>query len=195
MQTVLFSTHVRLHSFVPLTLEPVPLPQILFKLPSITPSWCNVTLECRASGATEDLNVTWQNKGLPRELEQRVTPGPASNSWTLPVNLPLSQPNASLTCVVSNQVDQKTATLDLGEVCVHGECTCQRGGAFSELRCTGVRVLGFSHHYVMRVTFHRVTAYRSLGGTANSSLLFIVTSMTASPPHPLFSPKIQGFCF
>ncbi|KAM9110446.1 SLAM family member 9-like isoform 2-T4 [Megaptera novaeangliae] len=116
-----FTGGIELNQVFPLTVyEPVPLPQILFKLPSITPSWCNVTLECRASGATEDLNVTWQNKGLPRELEQRVTPGPASNSWTLPVNLPLSQPNASLTCVVSNQVDQKTATLDLGEVCVHG---------------------------------------------------------------------------
>ncbi|XP_059790309.1 SLAM family member 5-like [Balaenoptera ricei] len=115
-----FTGGIELNQVFPLTVyEPVPLPQILFKLPSITPSWCNVTLECRASGATEDLNVTWQNKGLPRELEQRVTPGPASNSWTLPVNLPLSQPNASLTCVVSNQVDQKTATLDLGEVCVH----------------------------------------------------------------------------
>ncbi|XP_057583143.1 uncharacterized protein LOC130848754 [Hippopotamus amphibius kiboko] len=99
--------------------EPVPLPQILLKSPSITPGWCNVTLECRASGATEDLKVTWESKGLPRELEQRMTLGPAPNSSTLTVSLPLNQPSASLTCVLSNQVDQKTATLDLGKLCVH----------------------------------------------------------------------------
>uniref|UniRef100_A0AC11E8K7 Uncharacterized protein n=3 Tax=Ovis aries TaxID=9940 RepID=A0AC11E8K7_SHEEP len=60
--------------------------------------------------------------GLPRG--QRITLDPPSNPWTLTLSLPLSQPSASLTCVVSNQVDQKTATLDLGEVCVsdsHGQ--------------------------------------------------------------------------
>ncbi|XP_022415073.2 uncharacterized protein LOC111167012 [Delphinapterus leucas] len=115
-----FTGGIELNQVFPLTVyEPVPLPQILSKLLSITPGWCNVTLECRASGATEDLKVTWQSKGLPRELEQSVTLGPAPNSWTLPVNLPLRQPSARFTCVVSNQVDQKTATLDLGEVCVH----------------------------------------------------------------------------
>ncbi|KAF4021202.1 hypothetical protein G4228_013529 [Cervus hanglu yarkandensis] len=96
----------------------VPLPEIHVKSASITPGWCNVTLECRAPGPTEDLKVTWEIKGLPRELEQRVTSELPSNSWHLTLNLPLSQPAASLTCVVSNQVDQKTATLDLGKVCV-----------------------------------------------------------------------------
>ncbi|XP_057583093.1 SLAM family member 5-like isoform X2 [Hippopotamus amphibius kiboko] len=100
--------------------EPTPLPQILVESPSVTPGWCNVTLGCRASGATQDLNVTWESEGLPRELEWRGTPGPAPNSWTLTVNLSLSQPSARLTCVLSNQVDQKTATLDLGEACAHG---------------------------------------------------------------------------
>nr|XP_031545014.1 SLAM family member 5-like isoform X4 [Vicugna pacos]XP_031545015.1 SLAM family member 5-like isoform X4 [Vicugna pacos] len=95
--------------------EPVPLPQILPGSPSIAAGWCNVTLECRASEDTEDLNVTWESRGL----EHRVTPGPAPNPWTLAVSLPLSQPSPSLSCVVSNQVDQKTATLDLGEVCAH----------------------------------------------------------------------------
>ncbi|KAI4579512.1 hypothetical protein MJT46_000880 [Ovis ammon polii x Ovis aries] len=100
--------------------EPVPLPHILLESPSITPGWCNVTLECRAPGNTEGLKVTWESEGLPRELEWSGTPGPAPSSWSLTVNLSLSQPNASLTCVVSNQMDQKTATLDLGEVCSHG---------------------------------------------------------------------------
>nr|XP_005610285.3 SLAM family member 5 [Equus caballus] len=91
--------------------EPVPLPQILAKSVSTTGGWCNITLECRASGVTDDLNVTWESKDLPRELE------PARNSWTLAVSLPLSPPNASLSCVVSNSEDQKTITTFLGEFC------------------------------------------------------------------------------
>ncbi|XDB49069.1 hypothetical protein AB1E18_002652 [Capra hircus] len=108
--------------------EPVPLPHILLESPSITPGWCNVTLECRAPGNTEGLKVTWESEGLPRELEWSGTPGPAPSSWSLTVNVSLSQPNASLTCVVSNQMDQKTATLDLGEVCSHGSYITPVGG-------------------------------------------------------------------
>uniref|UniRef100_A0A8C3WVE0 Ig-like domain-containing protein n=1 Tax=Catagonus wagneri TaxID=51154 RepID=A0A8C3WVE0_9CETA len=100
--------------------EPVSLPQIQVHSSSITPGWCNVTLKCRTSGDTEDLKVTWEGKGLSRELEGRVTPGPAPSSWTLAVHLPRSQPYTNITCVVSNQVDQKTATLELEEVCAHG---------------------------------------------------------------------------
>ncbi|KAI4579509.1 hypothetical protein MJT46_000877 [Ovis ammon polii x Ovis aries] len=100
--------------------EPVPSPWILMGPTSITPDWCNVTLECRASGARGDLNVTWENKGLPKEWEQRRTLEPASNSCILAVSLPRRQPNASLVCVVSNPVEYKTASFDLGGVCVHG---------------------------------------------------------------------------
>ncbi|XP_074245847.1 SLAM family member 8-like [Saimiri boliviensis] len=100
--------------------EPVPHPGILAKLLSITPGLCNVTLQCRAPGATEDLKVTWKSKGLLRELEQSETPGPALNPWTLTVSLPLCQCNTHLTCVVSNQVDKKAAILDLRKVCVQG---------------------------------------------------------------------------
>ncbi|KAI4548841.1 hypothetical protein MG293_001171 [Ovis ammon polii] len=100
--------------------DPAPLPHILVKSASFTAGWCNATLKCTAPGDTEDLKVTWEIKGLPKELEQRVTSKLPSNSWNLTLNLPLSQPNGSLTCVVSNQVGQKTATLDLGEVCVSG---------------------------------------------------------------------------
>ncbi|KAB1260936.1 hypothetical protein Cadr_000024648 [Camelus dromedarius] len=71
-------------------------------------------------GAKKDLNVTWESKGLPKELNHRGTLGPASNSWTLAVSLPLSQSNAKLTCVVNNQVDKKTASKNLAEVCAHG---------------------------------------------------------------------------
>ncbi|XP_044800121.2 SLAM family member 5 isoform X2 [Bubalus bubalis] len=101
--------------------EPVPSPQILVGSTSITPDWCNVTLECRASGATDDLNVTWENKGLPREWEQRRTSEPACNSSAniLAVSFPRGQPNASLVCVVSNPGEYKNASFNLGEVCVH----------------------------------------------------------------------------
>ncbi|XP_034523285.1 SLAM family member 8-like [Ailuropoda melanoleuca] len=99
--------------------EPVPHPQIRATVPSLTPGWCNVTVECDTTGTREGLTVSWESEGLPRELEQRPAPGPAPNPWTLAVSLPLSQPNASLTCVVSSQVDQKTATWGLGDVCGH----------------------------------------------------------------------------
>ncbi|XP_053065192.1 uncharacterized protein LOC106988850 isoform X3 [Acinonyx jubatus] len=100
--------------------EPVPHPQILAKTPSVTPDWCSVTLECHAPGTREDVNVSWESKGFPRELEQRGVPGPAPNPWTVALKLPLSQPSPSITCVVSNPGDRKTATRDLGEVCAHG---------------------------------------------------------------------------
>ncbi|XP_044904551.1 SLAM family member 9-like isoform X4 [Felis catus] len=100
--------------------EPVPRPQILAETPSITPDWCNVTLGCHAPGHREDVNVSWESKGLPRELEQRGVPGPAPNPWTLALKVPLSQPSPRITCVVSNPGDQKTATRDLGDVCAHG---------------------------------------------------------------------------
>ncbi|KAF5920145.1 hypothetical protein HPG69_006416 [Diceros bicornis minor] len=91
--------------------DALPHPQILVRSRSITAGWCNITLECRAVEVTEALNVTWESKDLPRELDQRETLGPAPNSWNLTVSLPLSQPNASLTCVVSNTEDQKTPSL------------------------------------------------------------------------------------
>ncbi|XP_008698996.1 SLAM family member 9 isoform X2 [Ursus maritimus] len=103
--------------------EPVPLPQIRATVPSLTPGSCNVTVECDTTQTRENLTVSWESQGLPRELEQRPAPRPAPNPWTLALTLPLSQPSASLTCVVRNQVDQKTATWYLGDVCGHGQTT------------------------------------------------------------------------
>ncbi|XP_072803016.1 SLAM family member 8-like [Vicugna pacos] len=100
--------------------EPVPCPEILVGSLYITPDCCNITLECRVIGAKKDLNVTWESKGLPKELNHRGTLGPASNSWTLAVSLPLNQSNVSLMCVVNNQVDKKTASKNLAEFCAHG---------------------------------------------------------------------------
>ncbi|XP_046538331.1 SLAM family member 9-like isoform X4 [Equus quagga] len=134
--------------------EPVPLPQILVQSVSTTAGWCNITLVCRASGVTEDLNVTWESKDLPRELE------PARNSWTLAVSLPLSPPNVSLTCAVSNPKDRKTVTTFLGTLCTHGE-------------------------YNMPEERHTVRAQGALG--SEDSGLFSPPCLSAPPPlgHPL----------
>lgn len=95
--------------------EPVPTPQILAQPEAITTDWCNVTLECIAKGVTEILNVTWESKDI--TMEHKIIPGPAPNLWALAVTLPLSKPNSSLICKVSNQVDQKNTTIHLVEVC------------------------------------------------------------------------------
>ncbi|KAM7246803.1 hypothetical protein CapIbe_003101 [Capra ibex] len=123
--------------------EPMILPEILVKSSFITPGWCNVTLECRDPGNREDLKVTWESKGLPRELEWSGTPGPAPSSWSLAVNLSLSQPNASLTCVVSNHVDKKTASVDFGKICFPGSQEQTIAGPLEGILWAVVAVLFF----------------------------------------------------
>ncbi|XP_077601785.1 SLAM family member 6-like isoform X4 [Crocuta crocuta] len=115
-----FSTGIENAQYFHLSVyEPVSSIQMLAEILSLTRDWCNVTLECHALETSGAVNVSWESKGLPRELEQRGAPGPAPNPWTLALKLPLSQPSPRVTCVVSNPVDQKTATRDLGEVCGH----------------------------------------------------------------------------
>ncbi|XP_070464601.1 uncharacterized protein [Equus przewalskii] len=80
-------------------------------------SWCNISLECGTPGATDNLAVTWLSKGLPRELELRETLGPVPNSSNLSLSLPLGRLNGHLTCMVSNPVDEKNATLYLENIC------------------------------------------------------------------------------
>ncbi|XP_070640395.1 SLAM family member 9-like isoform X3 [Bos indicus] len=123
--------------------EPVILPEILVKSSSITPGLCNVTLECRDPGKRKDLKVTWESEGLPRELEWSGTPGPAPSSWSLTVNLSLSQPNANLTCVVSNHADKKTATVDFAQVCFSGSQEQTIAGLLEGILCGVVAVLFF----------------------------------------------------
>ncbi|XP_019489788.1 PREDICTED: SLAM family member 5-like isoform X2 [Hipposideros armiger] len=101
--------------------EPVPLPQILAKSLSVTADWCNVTLECRAVGASEDLNVTWWHSDIPRKWQQTGTLGPGPSVLPLAVRLPLDQANTNLTCAASNQEDLKTATTTLRNVCAQGK--------------------------------------------------------------------------
>lgn len=107
--------------------EPVPPPQILAKSVSVTADWCNVTLECRALGASEDLNVTWRLSGRPQKWQQTWTPEAGPSAGTLAVRLPLDQANISLTCIVCNKVDLKSAITTLGDICVHGEYKVPEG--------------------------------------------------------------------
>ncbi|XP_040840105.1 SLAM family member 5-like isoform X2 [Ochotona curzoniae] len=109
--------------------EPVPAPHLMASSTSLMSGWCNVTLECRVTEAMEDLNVTWESTGLNEELKCGGTLGRAPISWTLDVSLPMSQPNASLSCVVSNPVDQKNATLELGDICIQSAALKEDHGA------------------------------------------------------------------
>ncbi|XP_065782112.1 SLAM family member 5-like [Muntiacus reevesi] len=123
--------------------EPVIIPEIVVKSSSITSSWCNVTLECKVPGHREDLSVTWESKGLPRELEWSGTPEVAPNTWELTVNLPLIQSSAILTCVVSNHVEKETASVDFAQVCSDGSQEQTISGPFGVLLCITVLVLYF----------------------------------------------------
>ncbi|XP_044942611.1 SLAM family member 5-like isoform X1 [Mustela putorius furo] len=164
--------------------EPVPRPQIRATVVSPIPGWCNLTMECNTTETREDLTVSWESEGLPRDLEQRPAPGPAPNPWTLVVNLPLSQPSPSLTCVVSNQGDKKTVTLDLGDLCDHGECTCQRGGTFLGSGKPGSGFSAFSPHIYITPAY-LATPSRTLAGISNLRLPFGVSPCAALQPSPL----------
>ncbi|XP_045154403.1 SLAM family member 9-like isoform X2 [Echinops telfairi] len=95
-------------------------PKILTHSSLSTSDWCNITLECVALNGTKDLTVTWLDKGLPGQLELRdpLGPAPTYRNLSLSLPLPLSQGNSHLTCMVSNPVDQKNVTLDLGGICL-----------------------------------------------------------------------------
>lgn len=180
--------------------EAVPRPQIRATDLSLTPGWCNITMECNTTETREDLTVSWESKGLPRELTQRPAPGPAPNPWTLAVNLPLSRPSPSLTCVVNNQADQKAASQDLGDVCGRGECTCQRGGTLPQLR---VKVRGFCPPCLCHPLL--LVLSMTLAGTSNLRLLFSVVPSpqpcwsrqhaagTSPRPHPPFLVCLETF--
>ncbi|XP_040859245.1 SLAM family member 5-like [Ochotona curzoniae] len=97
--------------------EPVPFPQIQTYSSSSTSGWCNVTFECDTGGYTEDLTVSWMSN----DLGQNGTLGPTPHSKNLSLSLPIDRWNGYLSCVVSNPVDQKNATLDLRGICPQKE--------------------------------------------------------------------------
>ena len=185
MWTVIFSTHVMLHSFFSPAPEPVILPEILVKSSSISPSWCNVTLECKVPGNREDLSVTWESEGLPREPEWSGTPELAPNAWDLTVNLSLVQSSASLTCVVSNHVEKKTASVDFAQVCSHGECSLSEGRGTPRGHMLWVRALGFSPPSLISTTFHRGHPIQEPGKQNQLASALKFLTHPCSPLHPL----------
>nr|XP_025845044.1 uncharacterized protein LOC112912590 isoform X2 [Vulpes vulpes] len=98
--------------------EPIPHPQIVIHSPINPAGWCQVSLECETPGSTENWTVTWLTEGLPRELEQSGALRPAPSSRNVNLRLPLSQVNGYLTCLVSNPVEEKNATLPLQSICL-----------------------------------------------------------------------------
>ena len=186
----MFSAHVTLCPLVPPAPEPLPLPQIWAKDRFITPGWCNVTVKCDTMGTREDLTLSWERKRLPRELEQRVAPGPAPNPWTLALSLPLSQPRTSLTCVLSNQEDQKTVTLDLGDICGHGECILQRGGAPGAQAALGEDSPVSPHVY--GTTRHLVTPSSVWQAHPPASALGCCSRSPLPPPSPLLVQEVPS---
>ncbi|XP_012514077.1 PREDICTED: SLAM family member 9-like [Propithecus coquereli] len=153
--------------------EPIPHPKIVIHSSSNTLGWCNVSLECGTPGATENLTMTWLSKGLPRELEQSGTLVPAPNSRNLSLSLSLSQLNGHLTCVISNPVDQKNATLDLETLCP------LRGSPQSKWLWVGILVPVLMASLVAGVwIWKRKNMKAERGG---STLLPVVPSSEAAP--------------
>ncbi|XP_077202846.1 V-set and immunoglobulin domain-containing protein 10-like [Paroedura picta] len=106
--------------------EPLPDPRIRAQLVSKTTEGCNVTLQCLAPGPGS-FNISWESGkfqlGALQEGSERhrlSAEGPDLRlSWRFPSS------DATFTCLVSNPVDQKKASLDLASICQsEGACRC-----------------------------------------------------------------------
>ncbi|XP_036689516.1 uncharacterized protein LOC118884997 isoform X5 [Balaenoptera musculus] len=158
---------------ISLVLEPIPHPQIQIYSSSNTSGWCNVSLECGTPGNTGNLTVTWLSQGLPRELEQRGTLGPARSSRNLSLSLPLSHFNSRLTCVVSNPADEKNATLHLEDICP------QRGSLQSKWLWRGILLVVLTVSLVAGVWIWMRKKMQT--GRGGSTLLPVVPGSAATP--------------
>ena len=121
----MFSTYVMFNSFLasdPRDCAPSPDPGgVIIHYTRLVQ--CNLGVQSFWSHRRADCDLGDQSPPPPpREWEKRRTLEPASYSCILAMSLLLSHPHASLICVVSNQVDKKIVSLDIGEICAHGEC-------------------------------------------------------------------------
>ncbi|KAM9107241.1 SLAM family member 9-like isoform 1-T1 [Megaptera novaeangliae] len=153
--------------------EPIPHPQIQIHSSSNTSGWCNVSLECGTPGNTGNLTVTWLSQGLPRELEQRGTLGPARSSRNLSLSLSFSHFNSRLTCVVSNPADEKNATLHLEDVCP------RRGSLPSKWLWRGILLMVLMVSLVAGVWIWMRKKMQT--GRGGSTLLPVVPGSAATP--------------
>lgn len=98
-------------------------PQIQIHSSTNTVGWCNISLGCETPGNTRNLTVIWLSQGLPRELEQRRTLGPAPSSKNLSLR------SRHLTCVDSIILHMRRKQLYTWRTSVHGGVSviCQKG--------------------------------------------------------------------
>ncbi|XP_044530961.1 SLAM family member 8-like [Gracilinanus agilis] len=106
-----------IQTFVLSVYDPIPVPQIHIQSQCLTSFWCNITLDCRVSEPRTAVTVTWRGWNLLSTLEKTEISEVSSNSRTLSLSLPRNQSNSSLTCLVSNPVDQRNITINLRNVC------------------------------------------------------------------------------
>ncbi|XP_015266145.1 PREDICTED: CD48 antigen-like [Gekko japonicus] len=117
-RVVFAATHeVHEQTFLLSVFDPVPDPQIHPQLTSRTAEGCNVTLQCLATEKGE-FNVSWKRGNPFSDLEEGSGRYRLSAEGT---ELHLSwRPNSSdstVTCLLSNPVDQRNASFDLLSVC------------------------------------------------------------------------------
>ncbi|XP_048365028.1 T-lymphocyte surface antigen Ly-9-like [Sphaerodactylus townsendi] len=116
----LASAVVEEHSFTCRVYEPVPEPQILFRLVSRTAEMCNVTLRCLGS-EKGGINISWKRGDQLSFLE-------GSSDWyqlsagstDLHVSWRHNSSDSTFTCLLSNPVDQKSASFHLASICQNG---------------------------------------------------------------------------
>ncbi|KAL8184870.1 UNVERIFIED_CONTAM: hypothetical protein K2H54_031183 [Gekko kuhli] len=118
---VLFATdEIHKQTFRLSVFEPVPDPQLRHQLVSKTAEGCNVTLQCLAS-EKGPFTISWKGGNQLSVLEEHSGWYRLSAEGT---ELHLSWwPNSSdstLTCLLSNPVDQKSASFDLLSICSSG---------------------------------------------------------------------------
>uniref|UniRef100_A0ACB8G6E0 Uncharacterized protein n=1 Tax=Sphaerodactylus townsendi TaxID=933632 RepID=A0ACB8G6E0_9SAUR len=97
--------------------EPVPEPQIFHRLVSRTAEVCNVTLKCLGS-ERGGIKVSWKRGNQPGVLEE--VPGSdrlSANSTDLHVSWQPDSMDSTFTCLLSNSINQKSASLDLASIC------------------------------------------------------------------------------
>uniref|UniRef100_A0ACB8G771 Uncharacterized protein n=1 Tax=Sphaerodactylus townsendi TaxID=933632 RepID=A0ACB8G771_9SAUR len=119
-QVVFVSGEVLRQNFRLSVFEPVPDPEIRPHLVSKSAEVCNVTLQCLASGKA-GINVSWKRGNSSEQLG--VLEEGLNRYWLSAESTHLHmswQPDSlesTFTCLLSNPVDQKSATFDLASIC------------------------------------------------------------------------------
>ncbi|KAL8184864.1 UNVERIFIED_CONTAM: hypothetical protein K2H54_031142 [Gekko kuhli] len=113
----LASAVVEEHSFSCVVYGPVPEPQIRHQVTSRTAEGCNVTLQCLAS-EKGPFDVSWKRGNRLGALEGGSDRYQLSAGGTeLHLSWRPDSSDSTLTCLLSNPADQKSASFDLLSIC------------------------------------------------------------------------------